>query len=86
MWTQQHILESGDETVYEHTKMHVQMHQGAKKLALEFAASVPFEFEETFVYNNTFFGMDEDRPVLLENYIPGNFVKHVNNNGKLFSP
>ena len=81
---ERHILESGDETVYEHAKKQVQMHQGAKKIASEFSKEMPPGFGECFSYNDIYLGMDGDQPVFIEDLIQGTFRKHVNNNGTVF--
>ena len=80
------ILESGDETIYEHAKKQVQMHQGAKKIANEFSKEMPPGFGDCFSYNDIYLGMGGDEPVFIEDYIPGNFRKHVNNDGTVFPP
>ena len=60
------------------------MHQGAKKIASECSKEMPPGFGECFSYNDIYLGMDGDQPVFIEDYIPGTFRKHVNNDGTVF--
>ena len=36
------------------------------------------------MYNNIYLGMDEETPVFIEDFVPGKFTKHVNNNRRIF--
>lgn len=74
------------QTVEQHTKKSVQMHN----LAMSFTAKLQREvlkkekadeFGEVLQYNKVFFGKCGNECVTIENFIPGTFEKHVNNDG-----
>lgn len=66
-----------------HTRKQVQMHTVARELTKKFSANVPSAFGETFHYNKVYFSYFKGEPVTVEEFVPGNFSKYVNNDGKL---
>lgn len=58
-----------------HTKKQVQMHSVAKSITARFASKVPVEFGQV-LYSEW-----NDTPVTVEEFVPGDFVKYINNDG-----
>ena len=69
-------------SVEDHTRRQVQMHAVARNIAQQFAAKVPPQFKETFAYGKVFYSSLDGHPVTVEEYVPGDFVKYVNNDGQ----
>ena len=67
-----------------HTKKQVQMHAVARNITQQFASKAPPQFKETFAYGKVFYSSLDGRPVTVEEYVPGDFVKYVNNDGQCF--
>ena len=92
-WVIKHVKEGVSEqltntlnlTVEAHTRKQVQMHSAARRIAQAFAHKVPAEFGELFHYKKIDFSKIEetDTPVTVEQFIPGNFCKYINNNGQI---
>ena len=70
-------------TEEQHTRKQVQMHCVAHNIAVSMSRKCPFEFGESFSYNKVYFSSMEGVPVTVEEYIPGHFVKYINNNGRI---
>ena len=67
-----------------HTKKVVQMHSLAKNFADQLAQKDDLiEFGQALQYGKLYFGkeLDNGEFVTVEEYIDGNFVKYLNNNG-----
>lgn len=81
------IIEETGQTVEIHTKKVVQMHTLAKNFADQLALKVQkddlLEFGQALQYGKLYFGkeLDNGEFVTVEEYIDGNFVKYLNNNG-----
>ncbi|XP_028396933.1 transient receptor potential cation channel subfamily M member 6-like [Dendronephthya gigantea] len=74
------------QTVEQHTKKTVQMHNLARDFTVRLQQEVvkkgkAGEFGEVLQYNKVFFGKCGDECVTVEDFIPGTFDKHVNNTG-----
>ena len=72
-------------TVEAHTRKQVQMHCVARNITQRFAVRVPPEFGQSFSYGKVFYSLLENVPVTVEKYIPGEFVKYINNDGECMS-
>ena len=68
-------------SVEAHTRKQVQMHSVARNVTQQSSTKIPAEFGDTFSYGKVFYSMLENVPVTVEAYIPGEFVKYINNNG-----
>ena len=81
------IIIQTQETPEQHTRKEVQLHHLARKFALQLAEKVRAEelnYGTTFQYNMVFMGKtDLGGYVTVEEYIQGEFVKYINNNGDL---
>ena len=51
----------------------------------QFSNKVPSHFGRCFHYNRVFYTKFEDEPAMVEEYVPGNFLKYINNNGECCS-
>lgn len=69
-------------SVEAHTRKQVQMHCVARNITQRFSAKIPEEFGHTFSYGKVFYSMLENVPVTIEAYMPGEFVKYINNDGE----
>ena len=65
-----------------HTRKQCQMHSVARNIAQRLAKKAPSEFGHTFEYNRVYFGMIHQEPVTVEEYVDGEFIKYVNNDGE----
>ena len=69
------------------TRKSVQMNTLAQYMAKSFQetaekASISFHFGETFHYNSVYYGkIGSIESVTIEEFIPGKFVKYINNDG-----
>ncbi|KAJ7365535.1 hypothetical protein OS493_005647 [Desmophyllum pertusum] len=72
-------------TAEDHTRKQVQMHSVARQLTKQFSSKVPTQFGQSFHYNRVFYTQFEDEPVTIEEFVPGTFIKYINNNGELCS-
>ena len=68
-------------TIDDHARKQVQMHAVASHLTQKFALEAPTEFGAYFKYNRCYYTTYNDRPATVEEYVPGNFVKYINNDG-----
>ena len=57
------------------------MHPAARHLTKKLSTKTPPEFGQYFCYNTQF----QCGPVTIEEFVPGTFTKHVNNNGECYS-
>lgn len=78
------VLKDMSETVESHTKKVVQMHHLARNIASNLQMAVnkakkEKEFGEMFRYNGIFLGKMDNDFVTVEEFIPGSFVKYLNN-------
>jgi hypothetical protein len=62
------------------------MHEVAKHFAKKMSKKVPGTFGNTFFYNKVYYTKFEEQHATIEEYINGNFVKYVNNNGHCVLP
>lgn len=69
-------------SVEDHTRKQVQMHAVARNVTQRFTLKVPVEFGDSFQYGKVFYSQLDDVPVTVEEYVPGEFMKYVNNDGK----
>ena len=70
-------------TIDQHTRKQVQLHEIARFLCAQFAASAPASIGATFSLNRIFHSTYNQKPETLEPYSEGKFIKFVNNNGKI---
>ena len=70
-------------TLEEHTKKQVQMHEVARHICSEFRKHGPATFGSNFKYGKVFFVNYKGFPATLEEYFEGNFVKFINNDGRI---
>ena len=70
-------------SVEDHTRKQVQMHAVARNLTARFAAKVPPEFGDVFIYGKVFYSEWDYCPVPVEEYVPGVFTKYINNDGDI---
>ena len=70
-------------TIEAHTRKMVQMNSLATNLALQMSLDAPGEFGDTS-YTKVYFGKI-DGVVTLAKYLDGNFVKHINNTGEIYT-
>ena len=68
-------------TVDDHTRKQVQMHAVARNITQRFSSKVPAEFGDSFQYGKVFYLVLDDLPITVEEFVPGDFRKYVNNNG-----
>lgn len=81
------VLEEMNETVESHTKKVVQMHHLARNMVANLQTAVnkvnkEKEFGEMLRYNDIFLGKIDHDFVTVEEFIPGSFVKYLNNTGE----
>ena len=68
-------------TVEDHTRKQVQMYAVARNITQRFSSKVPAEFGDSFQYGKVFHSVLDDLPITVEEFVPGEFRKYVNNNG-----
>jgi hypothetical protein len=73
-------------TIESHTRKQVQLHCAAREMTKRFTSKVPFTFGKSFTYNRAFYTIFKNKPATVEEFIPGRFVKYVNNDGRCISP
>eukprot|EP00112_Aurelia_sp_Birch-Aquarium-sp1_P011464 Seg2410.5 transcript_id=Seg2410.5/GoldUCD/mRNA.D3Y31 product="Transient receptor potential cation channel subfamily M member 6" protein_id=Seg2410.5/GoldUCD/D3Y31 len=75
------------QTVEEHTKKVIQMHSLARNFCQQLSKRVtevcPVEFGKVPSYGDIFLGKIQDEVVSIEQYVSGDFVKYINNTGKV---
>lgn len=79
------IINTLKTTEEDHSRKQVQMHSAARQLTEQFSNKVPSHFGRCFHYNRVFYTKFEDEPATVEEYVPGNFLKYINNNGECCS-
>ena len=57
------------------------MHAVARNITQRFSSKVPTNFGDSFQYGKVFYSVLDDLPVTVEEFVPGEFRKYVNNNG-----
>ena len=62
------------------------MHAVARHLAQKFERNSPTKFGECFKYNWCYYRMFDGEHATVEEFVPGSFVKYVNNNGNCVPP
>ena len=72
-------------TEEDHTRKQVQMHSAARQLTKQFSIKALSNFGQSFYYNRVFYTKFEEEPATVEEYVPGKFVKYINNNGECCS-
>ena len=69
-------------SVQAHTRKQVQMHSVARNITQRFSSKTPAEFGQAFSYGKVYYSTLENVPITVEAYIPGEFVKYINNDGE----
>lgn len=77
----QTITETIKTSLEAHTRKQVQMNSVAIAITEKFSSKVPKEFGNCFSYNNIYYTKWDGESVTLEEFVEGDFVKHINNNG-----
>ena len=77
-----YILKS---TVEDHMRKQVQMHAIARNITQRFSSKVPSPFGDTFSYGKVFYSVLDELPVTVEEFVPGEFKKYVNNDGTCYA-
>ena len=80
------IVDILNSTVEDHTRKQVQMHAVARNITQRFSARVPIPFGDTFSYGKVFYSVLDELPVTVEEFVPGEFQKYVNNDGTCYAP
>ena len=70
-------------SIEDHTRKQVQLHAVARNMAKQFSKKVPVQFGDSFHYKKTYYSTLKDLPVTVEEFVPGQFIKYINNNGKV---
>lgn len=73
-------------TLESHTRKQVQMHTAARQITKCFASKVPSNFGTCFEYNKVYYTTYNDQPATIEEFVEGNFMKYINNTGKVCRP
>lgn len=73
-------------TMEDHARKQVQMHEVAKHIAKKMSKKVPQQFGNTFYYNKVYYTKFEGHHATIEEFVRGDFVKYVNNNGHCVAP
>ena len=73
-------------TMEDHARKQVQMHEVAKHIATKMSKKAPRQFGSTFYYNKVYYTKFEGHHATIEEFINGDFVKYVNNNGYCVVP
>jgi len=82
------IIKTTQETEENHTKKSVQMHYLTHNFASQLKEQIEkeqlMEFGQTFEYKKVFMGKtDSGEFISIEEYIDGDFIKYINNNGEV---
>ena len=80
------IVDILNSTVEDHTRKQVQMHAVARNITQRFSSRVPIPFGDTFSYGKVFYSVLDELPVAVEEFVPGEFQKYVNNDGTCYAP
>ena len=73
-------------TMEDHTRKQVQNAPVARNTTQTFSSRVPPPFGDTFSYGKVFYSLLGELPVKVEEFVPGEFQKYVNNDGTCYSP
>jgi len=57
------------------------MHTVARNITQRFSLRVPSSFGDTFSYSKEFYSILDKLPVTVEEFVPGEFQKYMNNDG-----
>ena len=57
------------------------MRAEARNLTTRFSSKVPANIGDSFQYGKVFYSVLDDLPVTVEEFVPGEYRKYVNNNG-----
>ena len=68
-------------SVENHCRKQVQMHAVARHITQRFKMNTPSDFGECFEFNRCYYTTVNGQPATIEEYVPGEFVKIINNNG-----
>eukprot|EP00112_Aurelia_sp_Birch-Aquarium-sp1_P008581 Seg1949.5 transcript_id=Seg1949.5/GoldUCD/mRNA.D3Y31 product="Transient receptor potential cation channel subfamily M member 6" protein_id=Seg1949.5/GoldUCD/D3Y31 len=77
------VTENFNITITQHTRKQVQMHAVARSITRSFNKKIPSVFGSFFRYKKVYFSTIEGKPVTVEEFIPGNFQKYINNTGQI---
>ena len=58
------------------------MHEVARHLTKKFKSQAPKEMGKCFQYNPVYYTTIKEQPATVEEFVPGHFVKLINNDGK----
>ena len=75
------ITETMQSNIESHCRKQVQMHAVARHITQRFKMNIPSDFGECFEFNRCYYTTVNDQPATIEEYVPGAFVKIINNNG-----
>ena len=70
----------------DHTGEQVQMHAVARNITQRFSSRVPIPFGDTFSYGKVFYCVLDELLVTVEEFVPGEFQKYVNNDRTCYAP
>ena len=76
------IVDTLNSTVESHCRKQVQMHAVARHIANEFERNAPSTFGQCFKYNRCYYTLFDCEPTTIQEYVPGEFTKYTNSNGK----
>ena len=65
-----------------HCRKQVQMHEVARHLTKKFKSQAPKEMGKRFQCNHVYYTTIKEQPATVEEFVPGHFVKLINNDGK----
>eukprot|EP00111_Clytia_hemisphaerica_P008671 TCONS_00025364-protein len=69
----------------QHTRKQIQMHMGAQAIANRYFKKLSLQNnrDEWFSYNDAYYSVLDGLPVTVEPYVPGKFIKYINNDGEI---
>ncbi len=73
-------------TMDDHARNQVQMHEVAKHIAKKMSKKAPQQFGNSFYYNKAYYTKFEGHHATIEEFINGDFVKYIDNNGHCVLP
>lgn len=76
------MLEKLNTTPENHSRKQVQMHEVARHLTRKFKSKAPAAMGKCFEYNHSYYTMINNKPATVEEFVPGPFVKLINNDGR----
>jgi hypothetical protein len=80
------IGETVNTSIEDHCRKQVQMHAVARHLTKKFESKAPSSFGKCFKYTHCYYTTYNGEPATIEEYVPGTFVKIVNNDGHCTKP